>query len=204
MDAAYFQAAIPEPYIIFGLRLLPLSIGRYRILKRFDCGFTADDERTATMADLILGIVVCSMRCDEFFSLMESPEFGTELKRLGQRIRDEITADKCFSLLEKYGLFQSYIMASTKIPEYFDEMDERPESFAHWSHNLEISLRSELNYSDEQINEGPISKALYDFLKHAENQGSIRIVTDAEIDQGKANEALFLKMMKGAQCQGSN
>src|SRR6266567_4042116 len=162
MDAAYFQAAVPEPYVIFGLRLLPLSLGRYRLLHRFGCAFVADGEAKATMQDLLMGIVICSLPVPDFLELLESPRFGREMKRLGRRINMEMRADPHFSLLAKFGLFQRYIIENSRCPRYWDEQEERPGSGAHWSHNLEIALRSNLGWTLQEVNEAPLAKALVD------------------------------------------
>src|SRR5438876_959627 len=86
MNAAYFQAAIPEPFTILGLRLKPLSLGRYRLLKRFGCAFVAEEETGANIEDLIIGVLVCSMRCDEFIEWAHSKHFAKDIKRWGKRV----------------------------------------------------------------------------------------------------------------------
>lgn len=201
--AAYFQAAIPDPYIIFGVRLLPLSITRYRILRRFGCAFVGEEETSASFEDLILGIMVCGMTVKDFFESLQGSEFEAELHKLGERIRAEIHADQHFNLLEKYGLFQSFIKESSRIPNYWNEHDDLPLSPSHWSHNLEITLR-EIGYTSEEIDEGPLSKALADYFKHAENEGAIRLISEEELLQGEANENLFAEMAKGGKWPGSN
>src|SRR5437588_535962 len=106
MEAAYFKAAVPEPYRIFGLRLLPLSLGRYRLLRRFGVAFVAEGEATATMQDLVLGILICSMRCRDFLEFIEGEDCQEQLAEWGKRIQKEIGVDPYFSLLAKYGLFK--------------------------------------------------------------------------------------------------
>jgi hypothetical protein len=200
--ASYFKAAIPEPFRIFGVRLLPLSIGRYRLMARFGCAFVAEEESSATMDDLLLGIMVCSMRCDEFLAFIESGTLEQELKRWGARIRAEIKREEHFSLLEKIGLFQRYLTEASAIPQYWQETEAQGGSAAHWAQSLEVTLRSELGYTLEEIQEGPLSKAIVDYFKHHENQGSIRLMTEEEIQQAEANERLFagLEGKSGSSC----
>lgn len=197
MDAAYFQAAVPEPYRIFGLQLLPLSLGRYRLLMRFDCAFVADGEAKATIEDLLVGILICSMRVKDFLELLGSRRWNRELKRWGRRVRREMDADPYFNILAKVGLFQSYIQESSHVPNYWNEMAEQGGSAAHWSHNVEVSLRSQLGYTAEEIEEGPLSKALADYFKHAENQGLIRLICEEEVETGKGNAELLQRLMGG-------
>jgi hypothetical protein len=57
----YFASAAPEPWQVLGLTLRPFSVGHYIKLRRLDCAFVADDERPATVKDLVVGVSVCSM-----------------------------------------------------------------------------------------------------------------------------------------------
>jgi len=198
MDIA-FASAVPEPTTILGLRLLPLSLGRYRLLKRFGCSFVAEGFATASMDDLFLGLVICSLACGEFLELIESPHAGRELKRWGKRIRKEIRRDKHFTIFEKYALFRRYIAEASATPSYWVERDNdgAPGSAAHWSTAVEVVLRGELGYSKEEIEEGPLSKALLDYFKWSENTGAIRLLHPGELDAADENarilEAAFAK-----------
>jgi hypothetical protein len=160
-------------------------------MARFGCAFVAEEESSATMDDLLLGIVICSMRCDEFLAFIENETLDQELERWGERIRAEIKHEKHFSVLEKIGLFQSYLSQSSEVPKYWQETESQGNSATHWAHNLEVILRSELGYTSEEIEEGPLSKAILDYFKYHENQGTIRLVTQEEIEQAEANERLF-------------
>lgn len=201
MDASYFKAAIPEPYRIFGLRLLPLSLGRYRLLERFHCAFVGPGEACATIQDLLLGILICSMPCREFLELIEDGKlFAKQLRRLGKRMQAEVRADPYFSILAKYGLFKAYIAESSAAPQYWDESPNSAGSGAHWAQSLEVLLRGELGYTAAEIEEGPLSKAISDSFKLAENQGLIRIIDAEEIEQGNNNAALFAQFAKEAPC----
>ena len=204
MHENYFKAAVPEPYRIFGLRLLPLSLGRYRLLKRFDCGFVADEERSASMDDLLVGALICSMRVKEFLEFLESENREGDVKLWDERIRREMAADPYFNLLAKIGLFRAYIEESCNVPKYWDETSDTNISGAHWSHSIEVGLRSELGYTEEEINEGPLAKALLDYFKHAENQGLIRLMGEGEEEHGPANAALLEQLVKGGLCPASN
>jgi len=59
--ASYHDAAFPEPWQVLGLRLRPFSLGHYLKLRRLGCAFVADDTQRATIGDLLLGVIVCSM-----------------------------------------------------------------------------------------------------------------------------------------------
>src|ERR1035437_8979397 len=59
----FFAKDIPEPFQILGLRLLPLSIGRYRRMARHGIGFVSEVSTRADGKDLLLGVLICSMTC---------------------------------------------------------------------------------------------------------------------------------------------
>ena len=71
-------------------------------------------------------------------------------------------------------------------------------SVGHWSQGLEVVLRGELNWTGEEINEEPLSKAFADYFRWAENQGAVRLISPEEIESGKANAAAIEAALKEA------
>lgn len=194
MEAAYFTAAIPEPYRILGLELKVLSLGRYRLLKRHGCAFVADGETTAGVQDLILGLIICAMRVDAFNAGLRNGSIKKDIRRWGRKvcplawlgavpiIGKYWRRNHAFNVIEKMGLFKAYLDAGSRMPKYWDESSgSGGQSGAHWSHSVEVVLRGELNWTEEEINEAPLSKALMDYFKYAENQGQVRLMTDDEL-----------------------
>lgn len=215
MSAAYFTAAIPEPFQILGLKLKPLSIGRYRILKRLNCAFVSEQEVKAEAADLIIGVLVCSMRCNEFIELYDSHNLEKLLRRWSRSISPlpwigflPIVGKwwrkrYSFDMFEKMNLFKRYIEQGSETPKYFDESGEKGVSGAHWSHSIEVSLRRECNWDREEIDEGPLSKALADYFKFLENEGLVRLMTEEDIVQGDVNAKVYeeyIRKCKEAGC----
>jgi hypothetical protein len=191
-----FSASIPEPVRILGLALLPLSLGRYRLLKRLGCAFVSDPplpvpkEPVAQMefllGHLLIGALICSMRCAEGLEFLESPKAARELKRWGKRIRREARRDRYFSIYDKAGLFRQYLDVAHEVPWYWNLEDTGPASGADWTVTLENMLRSDLGYTREEIEEAPLKKALEDAYKRMERMGAIQLMTPAEIEQVKA------------------
>ena len=208
MDAAYFQAAIPEPFRILGLKLKPLSLGRYLLLRRFNCAFVAEEEASAGVPDLLLGLVICSMRVDEFLAAAESHRLARDIRRWGRRVcpRAWISClpivgrwwrkNHACDALEKMRLFQRYIQLGSVVPKYWDEGRDQRMSGSHWSHGVEVCLRGELGWSQEEINEAPLTKALADYFKFAENQGLVRLMSDYEIELIAAAERSEREMQR--------
>lgn len=168
----YFAATIPEPWQILGLRLRPFSLGHYKLLRRFDCAFVSDEKTKASVDDLILGVLACSRSPQEFLSMLNLPNFKQDANDWGKALG-------VFVLEEKVKMFADYIREHSKIPPYWEEGDSKP-SGAHWSQCVEVSLRSKLGWTSEEIDTLPLSKAFADYFKHAENEGMIRLMTPEE------------------------
>lgn len=191
-SADYFSRVIPDPYRILGLQLLPLSLGRYRLLKRFNVAFVSDDESSAEIGDLLLGVLICSMPCAEFLELANSRNFHREVARWSRRILPNVwigalpffgkrwRAKHAFNVLEKIALFQRYIAEGSLVPKYWDESPGNNPSGAHWSHTIEVALRSELGWTAAEIEEAPLTKAIADYFKFMESQGHVRLMTEDE------------------------
>ena len=200
MEAAYFKAAIPEPFRILGLTLKPLSLGRYILLRRFGCAFVADESASAGVPDLLLGLVICSMRVDEFLDGMEMDSLSGDVQRWGSKICPHAwvgllpvvgkhwRARYAFDVVQKMGLFKRYIDEGSVLPKYWEGEGESRASGAHWSQCVEVILRGELGWTREEINEAPLTKALSDYFKFAENQGLVQLMTAGEVAMVEAAE----------------
>jgi hypothetical protein len=196
---AYFKAVLPEPYRILGLTLRPLSLGRYLLLKRFNCSFVAEGPALPRPGDLLIGIFICSFRCGEFLALLESGKFVQEMERWGEKVfktgpwrkylPKKLQRPEPFNYVEKVELFKRYLNEGTATPEYFQKDDGGQVSGAHWSQSVEVVLRSELGWTTEEIQEAPLSKAISDYYKWLENKGVIDLVTEHDRELMKAAEA---------------
>lgn len=204
--AAYISAAIPEPYRILGLRLLPFSLGRYRILRRLECAFVADEETNAGPEDLIIGVIACSMTCRDFIAFAHAPSFHKEIRRWSRRICPLPVLGLlpiigkwwrkhfAFDLLQKADLFKRYLAQGSEMPEYWILNDDSCGGTMHWSQGLDMALRSQLNWTDLEIEEEPLSKAFYAVLSLGEANGRIQMMTEAEKESGKKNAEALAKM----------
>lgn len=208
--ADYFKAVVPEPFRILGRKLLPLSIGRYRLMKRFNVAFVADEAVSADVGDLLLGVLICSMSCEAFVAFADSNDFEPEIERWARKIRArpplflrwEFSTNKfkkfigilascsfygrwwrkhnSFNIVEKLSLFKRYIEEGSVVPAYWDESTGGKVSGVHWSQSVEVALRGKVGWSEAEINHAPLSKALNDYFKHMENEGLVRLMTDEE------------------------
>jgi hypothetical protein len=191
--ADYFLTAVPEPFQVLGLQLRPLSLGRYRLLHRFQCAFVADGEQSATMGDLIIGALICSMPVEEFLDWAKSPDFARDVRAWGRHVSPWPWVGRLpgigkwwrrhwsFSSREKLILFGQYITDGSTVPLFWDETSSGVIGGGHWSQGVEVALRGEVGWSKQEIDEEPLSKALADYCKWLETKGAIRLMTDEEI-----------------------
>ena len=191
MNAAH-TAEYPEPFQILGLRLLPLTLTKYRLLARFGIAFVSDTEAKWTLADLLLGLIICSRSSAEFLELLQAGELGPTIKAWRRRICPLPALGLlpgigrwwrkryAFNIYDKVILFKQYIEVHTKTPPVWD-LKESPPTGSHWSQNLEIILRSQLGWTTKDLDEAPLCKALHDYLKWAENQEAVRFMTAEEV-----------------------
>ena len=193
--AAEFKAAMPEPHTVLGLRLLPLSIGRYRLLKRFNSPFVSEDDvemsLNSIVGELVFALIVCGLRCDEFENLIDTGKIEKECRRFNKNFVRLVKKTKGFNLFEHVEKFKSYISESTDLPWVVVQNSEPSgESASHWSHGIEVTLRSEVGWTPEEIEEKPLAKGLCDYFKHLEMHGSVTLVSheDHAIMESFGNE----------------
>jgi hypothetical protein len=212
VSASPFTARVPEPYRILGLKLKPLSLGRYCLLRRFDCAFVSEEpDAIARPADLVLGVFICAQSCREFLELLSNGKFQIEIQRWGHKLFEtgpwakhlpkKLRRPKPFNYVEKVALFKSYLSDSVKIPKYWEEHEgDANSSGAHWTDCMEGVLRGELNWTEGEVNERPLSKAIGDYYKWMESKGAIHLVSDDEdaemAKMAAANEAAFAALTR--------
>jgi hypothetical protein len=202
----YFEQVLPIAPVVCGLQLKCLSIGRYRLMARFKVAFVCDGEAQASVRDLMIGVLICSMECEKFKQLSSQKDFSKQVERWGRkfgflppryfswpfigkwlakRVSDAVVQSDAQYLMEQMDVFQKYISDASKSPPYFDESRGGRVSGAHWSQSIEAVLREFQGWTKEEVDEEPLSKGLADFFKHMENHGMVRLITSEEMERSK-------------------
>lgn len=224
-----FSHILPPLPVICGRRLLPLSIGRYRRMKRQNIAFVSDTYTTATAGDLLQAVLICSMTCAEYDAFITDPTCGPEIERWAKRIGllppryldwpiiggwinrivgEEVTQKRAERdaayILNEIQRFQEYIVEAQRIPNYTRKENEPARQTLHWSNSIELHLRSEQNWTSHEIDETPLNKALTDYFGYAEAHGLISILTDEDLAMAEANGKALraaMEQMQAAQAQ---
>jgi hypothetical protein len=197
----FFAAAYPEPWQVLGVKLRPFSLGHYLKLSRLGCAFVSDKEETATLSDLLLGVVVCSMpttpvaESDPFWLWLARQRGGWRYRvySLAQRLRRKPVASPAdydaylwgkrigeIDLPSKVKMFADYIEKHSAAPAYVEEhKTTAPKiSGAHWTQSVLSCLVAKCGYTMEEALNVPVSRALSDFLKQAESDGAVRLLPE--------------------------
>lgn len=201
--AAEFKAALPEPHTILGLRLLPLSLGRYRLLKRFNCPFVGDEliemPLNKLVGELLFALIVCGLPCEEFKQLLDTGKIKKESERFGKYFRKYINRTVGFDVFVCIQQFKNYLAESIETPWHVVPTSTSQEgSASHWSHGMEVVLRSEVNWTQLEISEEPLTKAMVDYFKYMEGQGAVSLVSHEDFQEmelyGKQNAEILAQL----------
>ena len=208
--AAEFNAALPEPHTILGLRLRPLSLGRYRMLKRFGSPFVEEEEKTFQPEDLkkltqelFFALLVCGLTVAELKLLLENPKkLEREAQRFGKCAEKIIKRTKDFSIVPCLESFKRYLGEATAMPWHAVPVGkDGGESVSHWSHAMEVTLRSRAGWTAQEVEEEPFQKAMADFFKLLESEGVVNLISHEAWSYmektGEANALALAEYLKG-------
>lgn len=210
--ADYFRSCLPDTWQILGVRLRPFSLGHLVKLKAFDSPFAADDgEQSITIGDLVLAVAICSMSShpdptqDEFWRWWTAPRRVTVFHRLlGRKPLRPAERDivrwgakaKSVDIAEKARLMCDYIASHSEVPGYWViETHGGQPGGSNWIHTVMHGLTAHCGYTQIEACNIPVGKCLFDFLKAAEDGGSVRLMTDEE---AKLATQVVLEVSRGA------
>lgn len=206
---AYAEACIPETFTVLGLRLKPLSLGHFLLMRRLNCAFASDVEIEISFSDLLVAVLICSMNYEDCLAFFDLPKikfwswqniksFGTawyygkklgptgyEIRLWGREFYRQIKKKKDFNLLMEAKRFQRYITEGSQTPLYYEgkHSDDQKTSPAHWSIGLYSFLLTK--YDHRTAMNLPLRQAFMEYCKWAEEQGAIELFWPYEEDMVK-------------------
>lgn len=182
--AHYTRAMLPEPFTVLGCRLKPFCLGHYFLMNRFDCAFASDGiNNTCGIVDLLLAVTICSRTSDEFIAFVSDDKaFNAYMKKWSKHIQRSIVQNK-LNFMESVLLFQKYMRDGVRLPAIDNENNDSNTkvSGAHWSQSVLSVLMSEYGCSEKEALNMPLSKALSDYCKFLEKNGSITFTSDEDL-----------------------
>lgn len=193
MNAAceYAMRLSPSRYQILGVKLKPLSLRHYFLMAQMGLCFVDDQTVEASTEDLFLAVLICSKvwKDGEFEDFCETADWEQIGKSWGEQVgrQGDLSA---FDLTSKIKLFLQYINESVRPVKYWVLKESSGgESGAHWSQSVLVTCTGELGYTRQEALDAPIGVLLADYMKHAESQGIIQLMTAEEIAQVEEMEA---------------
>lgn len=196
IHAAYDKAAFPEPYTILGQRLKPFSLGHYILLRRLKSPFVSDKQEESSVGDLIVGVIVCSRNYSGASEIIcDFDKMEVEAQRVGELNSKSGVAENQNEAIARIILFNKYVVDGSAMPGYFldNEGDYDRKLNQHWSQSVLLSLISNCGYTRDEALNCPLSQAFFDHLAFMETEGSIKLMSEEELE-----EVRLLENMEGS------
>jgi hypothetical protein len=186
MDAAFLQAAHPEPFTILATRLEPFSLGHEILFQRFGNKFSVESAEAPGIKDALTGVFICSQPYRRDVSL---DGFRVPLRaRIWSKVRARY-------LEEVLAMFHAYIAAHSEVPDFYTKRDDSGEPVGTPTvQAVKISLMANLGMTEDKALNTPFSLAFWNHLSWLEGQGVIQIVDDAEKKRQAERAALAAAM----------
>lgn len=185
---------LPTRFRVFGLRLVPFTVGHARLLDRIELDEVNDG------GSCLLAAKLCSMPSDEAERWINSRFLGLRMVALAfGRKRLMRSADEVNNAVRVFG---EYLDESTRVPVWESKGEgEGRKLGTPFAQHLRAVLLSKLGYSPSEVDRTPYLQAMWDYISFMEAEGFI------SVDEGLTNDeeaALFrqadelLARVKGA------
>lgn len=162
--ADFLETAVPEPMVLLGQKLKPLTIGHLFLLERFECLPCTERDQ------LILAVIICSHDHDEVLPLLEDRWWNWKMRfwrwSLGK-----------FDWMEKFELWDQYHTRSMETPCAIPKHDSKglADSATPFLQHLKVTLQSKLGYSPAEALNAPFSQAVWDYFVYHEIEGNVDV-----------------------------
>ena len=183
-----FEALIPEPFVVLGVRLKPLTLGHAALLMRFG-GECWIDGGECGLDELLLGIAVCSS--DSFDAFRSDIYDGWISKRIEELAKKVQAGDS----QKEMDLFTRYIQEGTNGPKMLFQESDRKETRSHAIQSLRVQLMRFFRIPQSEVMDVPVSVALWDMATLSEMNGVAKIWTE-EDDALKVKAEEFDRMWR--------
>lgn len=177
-----FEAHIPEPYIVLGARLQPLTLGHAALMVRLGSGCWIDGGQCG-LDELFVGVAICSSNSYQAFQ--------SDLYSGGLQTRvDSVAAQmKPGDVAKEMELFAKYIAEGSAGPTVlFQESDAKPMR-SHAIQTLRVQMMKFFRVPLSEVMDVQIASALWDMATLTEMNQVGKIWTDEDDEvKRKADE----------------
>lgn len=188
----FYDAAIPEPYTILGLRLRPLSLGHMILLHRIDSPLVKGGN--IIIGDMAVAALICSRTYEDGIAALDDPSLPSKLIKWGYKLthphRIAFWKYEPIDLKAISTLFTDYIEYHTKVPCYLTKNDDATSIGAPQEQLVKINLLMKLHLTESEIMNRSWRLCLWDLLTLKAIEGQLEFMDEDEIEQAQrlANE----------------
>jgi hypothetical protein len=209
VDDKFYEAAIPEPWTILGLRLHPFSIGHYFILSRLGSAFF-DTKVKIDIGQITMAVAVCSQTYAENLKMLDDETLFSGILKWNERltgtdrwlVRWGLKKENKINWDEKLEMLLAYLGEIHNEPTYSETEGGNTPISLSTAQIVALTLMKHLHIPEEKLMDRPWSRCMWDFIALKAMEGQVTIYDhDALIEgQKRANELAekFKKRKEGA------
>lgn len=168
MDAAFYRAALPEPFRICGVKLRPFSLGHAILFKRFQIPFL-DDEGEPTFNDFVTAIILCACRYEEAIEVFQDIKFDRTLRKWMKKLRG-------IDVNAKVKLFYDYLSEHVDCVPLYSRSENGSPMDAPFEQVVKLTLMSKCGRTETEVLNLPYSLAIWDYLTFKAMEGQVTLL----------------------------
>lgn len=209
VSSNYFDAQVPEPWQILGLKLLPFSVGHFVILSKLD-SFAVNPNVKYNEQELLQAIWVCAHSYAENLRMLDDPRTILRIMRWHRVLtgRNNILhamhlkkKPPAIDWAEKGQMFMNYMAEMENTPTYSISGENAKSVDLPMAQVLKVTLMRELGLSEMEVMDRPWALAVWDYITIKAMEGQVDVFDGEQLDQlqEKANRlgAMMSKRMNG-------
>lgn len=174
MGKDYYLAAIPEPFTILGVRLLPFSPGKILLLHRTENVFA--DGGAVTEEHLATAVWLCAFPFRVALASLDDPKTPAEMKKWRRKLGR-------VDWKEAKALFERYVKEGSTFPRYNPKGN--PGDGILQVPTVQI-VRCTLKRWDESFWDDPWGQLLWDFFTVKGIEGAVDICEQSSVENAQA------------------
>lgn len=165
----YLRLTLPEPTIILGQELLPLSLGHLLYLERLNLLPATEPDK------IVLAILICTRTTDDIIPTIQDNWLGTKIRFWLWRY----SPFREIHWLSRSEQLRKYIEEGTETPSIISLRDSKDNSLADsgtpFLQHVKATLQSKLNYSPREALDSPYVQAMWDYYSYHESEGTLLV-----------------------------
>lgn len=202
MDQGFYEAVIPDPFTVLGVRLRPLSLGHLLILRKIGSAFF-DPDAKPNLGELGVAVTICSKTYEDGLAFLDDPQAMEKLTRWGKRITNQTGAKGWFrrlykpvNVIEAFEFFSKYLDEGLKSPSYTYEADKSKEINITNEQLVKVILLKNTNLTESEILNRPWSMCVWDMLTIRAIEGQIQFFDDTGFEEAKREANRVAKLLR--------